>query len=292
MTGAMRASDGNRGQDGDTASRLPAIHSALYRGVVAHRRTWPRHHYLRYRVWSMVLDLDELPVLHQRLRLFSYNRFNLLSFHDADHGDGSGQPLGAQVARLLAEADAGYDGGPIRLWCMPRVLGYVFNPLSIYFCHRRDGSLCALVHEVNNTFGLRHSYVIPVDAGAGGLVRQRCAKRLHVSPFMDMDARYDFRIAPPADSLSVAIQVRRGREDRGDGPSVPILSAWFTGRRQALDDAAILSAWAAHPLLTLKVMAAIHWQALKLWLKGVGFRPSPPAPSQPVTIVSPADSGL
>ncbi|MEA1674906.1 DUF1365 domain-containing protein [Nitrospirillum sp. BR 11163] len=267
-------------------------HSVFYRGWVAHRRAWPRRHHLRYRVWSMLLDLDELPALDLRLRLFSHNRFNLLSFHDADHGDGSGRPLADQVAGLLAEAGAGYDGGAIRLWCMPRVLGYVFNPISIYFCHRRDGTLCALVHEVNNTFGLRHSYVIPVDgqAAAGGVVRQRCAKRLHVSPFLDMDARYEFRVSPPADGLTVAVQVRPG--DGRDGPCAPILSACFSGRRHALSDAGILAAWAAQPLLTWKVVAAIHWQALKLWLKGVGFRPSPPPPPRFVTIVTSADPGL
>ncbi|WP_044564749.1 DUF1365 domain-containing protein [Azospirillum sp. B4] len=261
--------------------------SALYSGWVAHRRTWPRQHHLRYRVWSLLVDLDELPGLHRRLRLFSHNRFNLLSFHDADHGDGSGQPLPGQIARLLEGTEAAYDGGAIRLWCMPRVLGHVFNPISIYFCHRRDGTLCALVHEVNNTFGQRHSYVIPVSGAVppDGVVRQACTKHLHVSPFLDLDMRYEFRVSRPADGLTVAIQARA--PDR----RVPLLSACFAGRRRDLTDAGLLAAWLAQPLLTWKVVAAIHWEALRLFLKGVGFRRSPPPPATAATIVSPLKTG-
>ncbi|MBB6251857.1 DUF1365 domain-containing protein [Nitrospirillum iridis] len=262
--------------------------SGIYRGSVSHRRTWPRRHHLHYRVWSLLVDLDELGALDRQLRLFSHNRFNLLSFHDADHGDGSDTPLAAQITRMLADAGAGYDGGAIRLWCMPRVLGHVFNPISVYFCHRSDGSLCALVHEVNNTFGQRHSYVIPVTGPvpADRVVRQQCDKHMHVSPFLDMDMRYDFRVSLPAEKLTVAIQARAPDQ------ATPILSACFAGRRRALTDIGVLAAWTAQPLLTWKVVAAIHWEALRLLLKGVGFRRSPPPPLTPVSVVSPHKPSL
>ncbi|MDE1146035.1 MAG: DUF1365 family protein [Azospirillaceae bacterium] len=276
----MKIPRGDRAGRDDTADGL---RSAIYRGAVVHHRTWPRRHHLRYRLWTLLLDLDEVPALHRHLRCFSHNRFNLLSFHDADHGDGSGRPLGDQVARLLADARVDYDGGSIRLWCMPRVLGHVFNPLSVYFCHRRDGMLCALVHEVNNTFGQRHSYVVPVPDGTppDAVLRQHCAKRFHVSPFLDMDMSYDFRVAPPGDGMTVAIQARA--PDR----AAAVLSASFIGRRHALTDTELVSAWMAHPLLTLKVVAAIHWEALRLLLKGVGFRRSPPPPARAYTLGDP-----
>jgi DUF1365 family protein len=148
---------------------------------------------------------------------------------------------------------------------MPRVLGYVFNPLSIYFCHRSEGALAAIVYEVNNTFGERHSYVLPVRDGPR--IAQGCAKRLHVSPFMDMDLAYDFAIEPPGERVGIGIHVR-------DAEGL-LLTAGFTGERRAFTDAELLEAWLAHPLLTLGVIAAIHVEAAKLWLKGMRYRPRP-----------------
>ena len=236
--------------------------NAIYRGLVTHRRLRPKPHALRYRVFQLLLDLDKAPQV--RSRLFGYDRSALLSFRERDHGDGSGTPLRTQIARRLAAAGI-EAGGPVRVLCMPRVLGYVFNPLSIYFCHRPDGRLAAIVHEVTSTFGERHFYVLP--AGAGPRVEQSCAKRLHVSPFMDMDLAYDFAIEPPDERVAVGIHVR-------DGEGL-LLTAGFTGERRPFTDAELLKAWLAHPLLTLGVIAAIHWEALRLWLKGMRYRPRP-----------------
>ena len=163
--------------------------SALYRGGVTHRRLRPRDHRLNYRVFWLLLDLAEIDDLDRRLRLFSRNRFNLLSFHDRDHGDGSGAALRPQVEAWLERAGVALEGGPIRLLTMPRVLGYVFNPISLYYCHRADGRLAAVVYEVTSTFGVRHAYVIPVpvEDQAAGLIRQGAAKALYVSPFMGME---------------------------------------------------------------------------------------------------------
>ena len=240
-----------------------------------HQRLRPRRHRLRYRIFQILLDLDEAPQL--RLRLFSHNRFNLLSFHDRDHGAGDGRPLRAHVEARLAEAGIDLDGGPIRLLCMPRVLGQAFNPISLYFCHRPDGALAAILHEVNNTFGQRHSYLIPVEPGPGPTVRQACEKLFHVSPFMDMDMSYAFDIRPPGGALFVGV---RTSDAQG-----PMLLATFAAARTPLSDRAILKAFLGHPLLGLKVLGAIHWEALKLWLKGVRLRPQPPAPATPVTVV-------
>lgn len=251
--------------------------SALYAGVVTHSRARPRKHALRYRIFTLLIDLDELPLLDRALAPFSYNRPNLLSFHDRDHGDGSGAPLRPQVERILRAGGVHIDGGPIRLLSMPRVLGYVFNPLSVYFCHRPGGELAALLYEVNNTFGQRHSYIIPVEAGAGPIVKQSCAKTFHVSPFMDMDMTYDFRVVAPAEAAVIAMQV--------SDPAGPMLSATFAGKRERLTTAGLLKAWLAHPLLTLKVIAGIHWEALKLLAKGVKLRPAVAEPNAPVTYV-------
>jgi DUF1365 family protein len=179
--------------------------SALYVGSVMHRRLRPRAHNLRFRVFWILLDLDELDRLPRTVRLFSYNRLNAVSFHDADHGDGSTTPLRRQIDRHLREAGIDNAGGSIRLLCMPRIFGYGFNPLSIYFCHRPDESIAAILYEVHNTFGERHTYLIPVGAGVRGAIDQRCQKVFYVSPFMDMDLTYAFRVAVPGERVSVAI---------------------------------------------------------------------------------------
>jgi DUF1365 family protein len=224
----------------------------------------------------LLLDLDEAPALAKALRWFSLGRFNLTSFDARDYGDGSPEPLRAQVERRLDEAGLGIDGGPIRLLCLPRVLGYVFNPISVYFCHRPDGTLHAILYEVSSTFGERHSYLIPAQPGADGDIRQSVEKRLHVSPFMEMDLRYAFRVTPPAERVRIAIEV-------SDGEGT-ILNASFVGARRDLTDTQVLRAWATHPLLTLKVIAAIHWEAVKILMKGVRLRAGTPAPPYPVTV--------
>lgn len=153
------------------------LNSALYRGRVMHRRLRPKIHELNYRVFWLLLDLSEIDDVDGRLRLFSRNRFNLLSFHDKDYGDGSGG-LRPQVDAWMAQAGIDLAGGPVRLLTMPRVLGYVFNPISIYYCHRPDGRLAAMVYEVTSTFGIRHAYVIPIpiEDQAAGAIRQGAPK--------------------------------------------------------------------------------------------------------------------
>ncbi len=217
-------------------------------------------------MFQCLFDLDEIDRIDGACRFFSRNRWNLFSFHDRDYADRSGQPLRPQIEALMRQAGQEPDGGAIRLLTMPRMLGHVFNPLSVWFCHRRDGSLSTIVYEVTNTFKERHSYVIPVtDAGPdGGLIRQACDKAFYVSPFMDLDMRYDFTVEPPMEKTRVVVA-------GGDADGALIVAA-FQGSRRELSDRALLAAFLRHPLLTLKVVAGIHVEALWLFLKKLGVR--------------------
>lgn len=238
-----------------------SLHSALFLGTVMHTRLRPRRHQLRYRVFSLLLDLGELPDVSATSRLLGYNRHAILSFWDADHGDGSVSGLRGWIEAQLAQADRLEDGMSIRVLCYPRIFGYVFNPLTVYFCHAPNGALRAILYEVCNTFGERHTYIIPVEAGASGPVRQGCAKELYVSPFMPMACFYRFHIEPPDEKVLVRID-----ESDAEGP---LLIASFAGRREALTDRALLAALIRYPLMTLKVTLGIHWEALRIWWKGM-----------------------
>lgn len=239
------------------------MRSALYTGFVAHKRFTPRVHAFRYGVFSLLLDLDELPDLDRRLKLFSWNHAGLFSFHDRDHGDG--RPLRAWLDGLLSAAGITADGKR-HVLCYPRIFGYVFNPISVWFCHDRGGVLKAMIYEVHNTYDERHSYVLP--APDGDAIRHDCAKDFYVSPFLSQDCRYHFRILPPGEKVAVVIH----EEEAG----APILDASFTGRRRALGDSALLAMLLAYPLMTLKVVAAIHFEAVRLMLKGIARHPHSP----------------
>ena len=258
-----------------TTDSAIAPSSALYVGEVVHQRSRTFDHRLRYRLWMVLADLDELDGLQQRLRLLR-RRLGPITLRTADHGDRSGRPLRAQVEAHLAAAGIDAGGGPIRLLTMPRILGYGFNPISVFFCHRPDGTLAALLYEVTNTFHERHSYLVATPADQTGPVRQSVDKRFFVSPFMDRDLTYDFTVRPPGEAVSVVVAVRRGE--------TPILTASFAGRRRPLTDRELLRAFVTHPLLTWKVTFGIHWEALKMMVKGARYRHRGAPPPHPVTI--------
>ncbi len=243
--------------------------NTLYRGDVVHRRLRPRAHGLKYRVFSLLLDLDQIEVTAQRLRWFSYNRWNLISFYDADHLAGEPAPLAARTREALKELGLDIDGGRILLLSYPRVLGYVFNPLSVFFAYDRNGELLALIYEVNNTFRERTIYILEAGEAKGGVYAQSCDKSMFVSPFAPASGRYGFRITDPlarheahaAHKLTVGVNFR---DEQG-----PLIRTHFHADAHPLTDAHIISALFAMPVMTAKVMAAIHWEALKLWWKGV-----------------------
>jgi DUF1365 family protein len=246
---------------------LVSANSAIYTGAVMHRRLAPRRHRFRYRGFWLLLDLDELDSLTSRLRFFSHNRFNLFSLDDRDHGDGSAAPLRVQIEARLRGAGIDCTGGRIRLLCMPRSLGHCFNPLSVYFCDDAEGRPLAIVYQVHNTFGERHSYVLP--ARGQGRQLQACDKAFYVSPFMDIDLRYEFAVSMPGERLNLAIRLRQHGET--------LMVAVLAGERRALDDRGLLRLFLTIPAQTLTTVAAIHWEALRLWLKGLRIRRHVPA---------------
>jgi uncharacterized protein len=256
---------------------FPAPQSAvsLVRGKVMHARFKPRTNRFAYDVACIVIDIDKLAIAHKTSRLFSVERFNLFGFYQRDHGLGDAVSLRAHVDSLLAPCAIDLTGGRVLLLCYPRVLGYVFDPLSVYYCYDKDGALVAAIYEVRNTFGDRHTYVAPVAAGElseAGL-RQERDKLFYVSPFLDMNMRYRFRLLPPGEKVSVRILET--------DPEGPIMAASFHGVLEDLTTGGLLRAFFQLPLMTAKVVAGIHWEALKLWLKGVKFhaRPEPPPPA-------------
>jgi uncharacterized protein len=245
--------------------------AALYFGDVMHARLKPIGHRFCYRVMSLLIDLDRLDAADRQSRLFGVNRAALYSFNEADHGERDGSSLRIYAQRRAAERGIDLAGGRVLLLCYPRLLGYTFNPLSAYFCYRAGGELALIIYEVRNTFGDIHCYVLPIRPGeisAAG-VRQQQDKLFYVSPFIDMAMRYHFRVSPPGDNVKLRI-LETGREG-------PLLAATFRGRRRALTTAALLRSFFSLPLVTLKIVAAIHWEALRLWLKGARLVPRPTA---------------
>jgi DUF1365 family protein len=255
---------------------LPAI--SLYHCRVAHERLLPFRHGFAYRVFSLLLDIDRLPQIAAASRLLRHNRFGLVGFHDRDHGPRDGSPLRPWVEAALRRHGLAEAGHRILLFCFPRLLGYVFNPLSIYFCHDAAGRLRAVLYEVKNTFGDQHGYLIevPADAAPGASFAQRAGKRFHVSPFLPPAGGYEFRIRPPDERIGIVIR------QHGPGGALQMVASQ-TGHREAFNDRALLRAVIRHPLMTVKVMAGIHWQALQLWRKGAAFFRWSSPPAEPVS---------
>ena len=238
---------------------------AIYKGTVSHARLRPRPHKLAYSVFALWLDLDDLEGLSNRSRWFSYNRNNLISFHDVDHGRGTGARLCEELANDLASHPdlADVQIARIRVLCYPRVLGYVFNPLTVFFAYDEADRIRAMIYQVSNTFHERRSYIIPVDDAQADQIFQACAKELYVSPFLPIAGGYTFNIRPPAETTCIGVNYR---DTHG-----PMLKAFFVGERRPFTDAHLLWTALRIPFLTMKVTAAIHYEAAKLWLKRIAL---------------------
>ena len=247
--------------------------ATLYLGEVMHARLKPMGHRFNYRVMSLLIDLDRLDAADRQSRLFGVNRAALYSFNEADHGDRDGSSLRAYAQRCAAERGIDLTGGRVLLLCYPRLFGYTFNPLSVYFCTRADGGLALLIYEVRNTFGDIHAYALAVkpDEISEAGIRQQHDKLFYVSPFIEMAMRYHFRVSPPAEDIKLRI-LETDREG-------PLLAATFHGRRHALTTAMLLRSLFALPLVTFKIVAAIHWEAVRLWVKGARLVPRADAAS-------------
>ena len=238
------------------------INSSIYNGSVIHKRFKPKKHFFKYRVFSLFLDLSELKELNNKLNFFSLNKFNLISFYEKDHGERDGSSLLKWVKNNLRRNNISTDNIKVKLLCYPRILGYVFNPLSIFFIYDNNESLVSILYEVKNTFGEQHTYVFKIG-GENKLIQNNCSKKFHVSPFIEMDCNYFFRILNPGDKLSVII-------DQYDQQG-KILFASQDGIRSDLTNKNLMNSYLRHPLMTFKIISAIHFEAFKLWIKGIKF---------------------
>jgi uncharacterized protein len=249
-----------------TAAASPSFRSAIYSGQVVHKRLTPRHNAFTYRVFALALDVDEIPDIAETLRMFGHNQRRLVSFYDKDYGRGGDGTVSAHIRSTLMEAGLQAACNRIVLLCYPRLLGFVFNPLSVYFCYGTADQLKAVVYEVSNTFRERTSYIIPVQPTDGtalnvSSVHQTCAKEMYVSPFTPRAAQYSFHVAPPRDEVVVGVSLR---DQNG-----PLLKTHFRGARIPLTDRSLAAMVARHPLMTAKVVGGIHLEAARLWFKGV-----------------------
>lgn len=245
-----------------------------------HRRFFPVGHRFTYAVWYLLVDLEELPELDRRVLGFTYDRSGIVSFRNADHGPRDGSALRPWIDARLAEACIDLEGGAVRILCVPRVFGYVFNPLSVWFCHGPAGELRAILYEVCNTFGEWHDYLVPVAPDDDrAVIRTEFDKELFVSPFIDMDSTYDFRTRIPDERISVLVrQLTRGGQ---------VLAATLTGRRRSLHWRSLGRVLVRYPFVTMKVIGGIHLEAARLGCKGAPYRRRGLPPAQSFTVIDP-----
>ena len=233
--------------------------SKIYTGKVIHKRFKPKEHYFKYNVFSLLIDLNELEEINKYIKFFSYNKFNIISFYDKDHGDRDGSSIKLWVKKNLRNIGIMTEDISIKLLCYPRIFGYVFNPLSTYFVYNKYSELISIFYEVKNTFGEQHTYIF--KARDEKTVQNKCKKKFYVSPFIEMDCEYHFKTLNPREQLSVVIN-----QNDKDGK---LLFASQDGISKDFNNKNLILSYLTHPLMTFKIIGAIHYEAFKLWAKRI-----------------------
>jgi len=244
----------------------------LYTGHVSHIRHVPFRNRFKYAIWMLCIDLDRIGEVSACSKTFAHNRFGLTALYDKDHGFRDGSALRGYVEAALAQAGLAEYGATIRFIAMPRILGHGFNPISFYFCYDAQGRLGAVLHQVKSTFGDQVGYVMPV-AAQSAVIHQSAPKSMHVSPFFDMQGGYRFALTPPGEKFAVSIQY---------GAEVKRLTATMVLHARPFSDSALARLLLQMPFTSLKVITAIHWQALKLFFRGAKFHSEPNPPHAPI----------
>ena len=236
--------------------------SYIYTGSVIHKRFKPKIQSFNYKVFSMLIDLSEIYLLNKNLKIFSYNKFNIISFFNKDHGPRDGSSLKNWVVNNLKKNNIETNDIQIKILCYPRIFGYVFNPLSVFYVYDKNLVLISILYEVKNTFGEQHTYIFKTKK-ENNLIQHVCKKKFHVSPFIQMNCVYFFRLLKPGNKISVIIDVQdlEGK----------ILYASQDGIKSELNNNNLIKSYLKHPLMTFKIIMAIHYEALKLWIKGIKF---------------------
>ena len=238
------------------------METCIYKGIVTHRRFKPKRHFFNYKTFSIFFDLDELKDLEKKISIFSLNKFNLFSFYNRDHGNRDGSDIKKWVKSNLNKFNINLEVSKIKLLCFPRIFGYVFNPLSIFYCYNEKSELRAILYEVKNTFNEQHTYIFKIKDNVE--TTQKCKKRFYVSPFMDMETYYNFKLNNPKEKLSVLI-----RQTDAEGT---VLTATQTGEKKELSFKQLLVNFFKYPFMTIKIIGSIHYEAFLLWKKGAIYR--------------------
>ena len=237
------------------------MNSCIYNGVVKHQRFKPITHSLNYKTFSLFLDLDEIETLANNISIFSLNKFNVFSFYNLDHGARDGSSLKEWVQKNIKKFNISNNITKIKLLCYPRMFGYVFNPLSIFYCYENN-NLRAIFYEVKNTFNEQHTYIFKIKDNEK--IEQKCKKKFYVSPFIGMETYYNFKLQNPQEKLSIFIRQTNGEET--------ILTATQTGDKKEFSFKQLLINFFKYPLMTLKIISSIHYEAFFLWKKGAVYR--------------------
>jgi len=239
------------------------MESCIYKGFVTHRRFTPLRHFFSYKTFSVLFDLDELEELNKKINFFSLNNFNLFSFYNKDHGERDGSDLKKWVKKTFRKYNLPLNISKIKLLCFPRIFGYVFNPLSVFYCYEGE-KLKAILYEVKNTFNEQHTYIFLVDKNSK-IISQNCNKKFYVSPFIEMETFYNFRLSEPDENLKILIKQTNNLKEK-------VLVACQMGKKQVLSSKELLINFFTHPLMTFKIITAIHFEALRLWKKGAIYQ--------------------